>query len=85
MRGHGWDYCTSEPNAGWYAQKGGLENDNQSVLRYSTNDISMALAWAHWPTGGDWYPDFPEVIGPATKQDWGSTDLFPSFGMPRLK
>ena len=84
MRAHGWDYCNSEPNGGWYAQKGGSWVDNQSCLRYSTNDISMAVAWAHSVVGGDWYPNFPEVITPATAQDWGIKDLFPTFGMPSL-
>ncbi len=85
MRGHGWDYCTSQPNGGWYAQKGGSENDNQSCVRHSTDDISMAVAWAHAIVDGDWYPDFPEVITPAMAQNWGTTDLFPTYGMPSLK
>jgi CubicO group peptidase (beta-lactamase class C family) len=85
MRGHGWDYCSSEPGNGWYAQKGGSLAGDQSCLRHSTNDISMAVAWGHSIVDGDWYPDFPEVIKPAIAQNWGSTDLFPTFGMPSLK
>ena len=27
-------------------------------------------------------PNFPEVITPAENHDWGTTDLFPTFGMP---
>jgi hypothetical protein len=85
MRGHGWDYCTSEPGNGWYAQKGGSLAGDQSCVRHSTNDISMAVAWGHSIVDGDWYPDFPEVITPAIAQNWGTTDLFPTFGMPGLK
>ena len=36
-------------------------------------------------TGGDWYPDFPEVINAAAAHDWGTTDLFPTFTMPSLQ
>jgi hypothetical protein len=31
---------------------------------------------------GDCYPNLPEVITPAENHDWGTTDLFPTFGMP---
>ena len=44
----------------------------------------MSVLWGHWPTGGDWYPDFPEVINAAKTQNWGAADLFPTFGMPSL-
>ncbi|MBV9363322.1 MAG: serine hydrolase [Solirubrobacterales bacterium] len=84
MRAHGWDAAAAEPNGGWYGQKGGLIFDAQSCLHLSTDDISMSVVWGHWPTGGDWYPDFPEVINTAKTQNWGSTDLFPTFGMPSL-
>jgi hypothetical protein len=92
-RAHGWDGC-SQSNGGWKAQKGGSWVDNQSCVAHFPNGISMAVAWAHSivPTGnqypnppGDWYPWFPEVTNPASAQDWGTTDLFPSFGMPSLK
>jgi CubicO group peptidase (beta-lactamase class C family) len=84
MRGHGWDSANAEPSGGWYAEKGGLIFDAQSCLHLSTNDISMSVLWGHWPVGGDWYPDFPEVINAAKAQNWGSADLFPTFGMPSL-
>jgi CubicO group peptidase (beta-lactamase class C family) len=84
MRVHGWDSANIEPNGGWYAEKGGLIFDAQSCLHLSTNDISMSVVWGHWPIGGDWYPDFPEVINAAKAQNWGSADLFPTFGMPSL-
>jgi CubicO group peptidase (beta-lactamase class C family) len=85
MRGHGWDSCSPQSGGGFYAQKGGLWHDDQSCVRHSPNDISMAVAWGHWLTGGDWYPDFPEVINAAAAHDWGTTDLFPTFGMPSLQ
>jgi CubicO group peptidase (beta-lactamase class C family) len=83
MRAHGWDSC-SQSNGGWLAQKGGSWVDNQSSVAHFPNGISMAVAWAHAVVDGDWYPWFPEVIGPATAKDWGATDLFPTFGMPTL-
>jgi hypothetical protein len=85
IRGHGWDSCNSEPNNGWYAQKGGSGAGDQSYVHLSTNDISMAVAWAHSVVDGDWYPNFPEVVTAAIAQNCGTTDLFPTFGMPGLK
>jgi CubicO group peptidase (beta-lactamase class C family) len=88
MRAHGWDFCMAKSNGGWYAQKGGSWVDAQSCVRFhgqnQSDDICMAVAWAHSVTAGDWYPDFPEVTQPAITQDWGTTDLFPTFGMPSL-
>jgi CubicO group peptidase (beta-lactamase class C family) len=83
MRAHGWDSCSSS-NGGWQAQKGGSWVDCQSSVVHFPNGISMSVAWAHAMVQGDWYQWFPEVIGPATAEDWGATDLFPTFGMPTL-
>jgi hypothetical protein len=89
MSAHGWDFCMAKPNGGWYAQKGGSWVDAQSCVRFhgqnQSDDICMAVAWAHSVTAGDWYPDFPEVTQPAITQDWGTTDLFPTLGMPSLQ
>jgi CubicO group peptidase (beta-lactamase class C family) len=91
MRGHGWDDCF-QSNGGWQAQKGGNWVDNQASVARWPNGISMAVAWAHAQVlngaAADgayaWYPWFPAVFNAATSQDWGSTDLFPTFGMPTL-
>jgi hypothetical protein len=56
--------------------------DCESCSRYSTNGISMAIAFAHNDAAGGCYPNFPEVITPGENHDWGTTDLFPTFGMP---
>ena len=66
------------------AQKGGSWVDAQSGVAHFPNGISMSVVWAHAIVNGDWYPWFPEVIGPATAEDWGTTDLFPTFGMSPL-
>ena len=83
MRGHGWDSC-DKSIGDWQAQKGGSWVDNQSCVAHFPDGISMAVAWAHAIVQGDWYPWFPEVIGPATAKDWGASDLFPTFGMSPL-
>ena len=83
MRAHGWDSC-NQSNGNWKAQKGGSSAANQSSVAHFANGISMAVAWAHAIVAGDWYPWFPEVIGPANAKDWGTTDLFPTFGMSAL-
>ena len=83
MRAHGWDSCTGSIGS-WQAQKGGSWVDCQSCVAHFPNGISMSVAWAHSIVQSDWYPWFPEVIGPATAEDWGATDLFPAFGMPSL-
>ncbi|HEY6343838.1 MAG TPA: serine hydrolase [Bryobacteraceae bacterium] len=83
FRGHGWDSC-NQSSGGWQAQKGGSWVDAQSGVAHFPNGISMTVVWAHAIVDGDWYPWFPEVIGPATAEDWGTTDLFPTFGMSPL-
>jgi hypothetical protein len=73
-----------QPDGGWNAQKGGSWVDNQSCITHLAGGISMSVVWGHSIVSGDWYPWFPEVIKPATDHDWGTTDLFPAFGMPAL-
>ncbi len=88
--GHGMDSgSVLDAAAGnYYGMKGGsLPESSQNCVRYQTNDISMVVCWnrSDITEGGNdgwWYPDFPAVLNAARAHTWGSTDLFPTFGMP---
>jgi hypothetical protein len=70
-RARGWDGAAPrKPGGGYLAQKGDWV-DCESCSRYSTNGISMAIAFAHNDAAGGCYPNFPEVITPAENHDWG--------------
>jgi CubicO group peptidase (beta-lactamase class C family) len=91
--GHGFD-TAFVINAGagtYYGMKGGsLPESNQNCIRYQTGDLSMVICWnrhdigegAPPPSDGWWYPDFPAVLTAARAQSWGTSDLFPMYGMP---
>jgi CubicO group peptidase (beta-lactamase class C family) len=90
-RGHGFDSAQVVSSGEYYGQKGGdIPESNQNCVRYRTNDLSMVVCWNRHDigegSGGDnwWYPDFPAVLDVARSTDWGSSDLFPTFGMPTL-
>jgi len=38
------------------------------------------MAWT--PDGKGVYPDFPSMMSIAKNVNWGTTDLFPAYGMP---
>lgn len=90
--GHGFDTArVDNASAGqYYGMKGGsLPESSQNCVRYHTNDLSMVVCWNRHditegtpPSDSWWYPDFPSVIGVAAAQSWGTSDLFPTFGMP---
>lgn len=96
----GWDGRSPNPGTdNWYAQKGGSYAGAGATMRLSMGGISMAFVVSHQPVGrgapqldgqgktvypDQCYPDWPAIIGPAESTDWGTTDLFPSYGMPSL-
>jgi CubicO group peptidase (beta-lactamase class C family) len=90
--GHGFDSASVlNASAGlYYGMKGGLIGEsNQNCVRYQTGDISMVVCWNRSELGegsplsdGWWYPEFPAVLGAARANAWGTSDLFPVFGMP---
>jgi CubicO group peptidase (beta-lactamase class C family) len=90
--GHGFDTAVVlDAAAGhFYGQKGGdLPESSQNCVRYKTGDISMVVNWnrhdiAEGGSDGWWYPDFPALLDVARAHSWGTTDLFPAFGMPPL-
>jgi hypothetical protein len=66
---------------------GSLPGSSQNCARYQTNDFSMVVCWnrsdiAEGGSDGWWYPDFPAVLNAARAHSWGTSDLFPTFGMP---
>ena len=90
--GHGFDAASVlDASAGtYYGMKGGsLPESNQNCIRYQTADLSMVICWNRSdlgegspPSDGWWYPDFPAVLNAARAQSWGTSDLFPLYGMP---
>jgi hypothetical protein len=77
--------CAPEARRRPLGPEGGDWVDCESCSRYSTNGISMAIAFAHNDAAGGCYPNFPEVITAAENHDWGTTDLLPTFGMPSCR
>jgi hypothetical protein len=80
--GYGLDGAAAR-NGRYYGQKGGSLVTSQNVLQFN-GDWGFIANWAgRIPVPGThWYPNFPELMNVATKVDFGSTDLFPNFGMP---
>jgi CubicO group peptidase (beta-lactamase class C family) len=82
--GHGFDRTVSQGNGRYYGQKGGSLNTSGNVLEIN-GDWGFAMCWGGVASPAtNWYPDYPAVMDIARKVAWGSTDLFPSFGMPSL-
>jgi CubicO group peptidase (beta-lactamase class C family) len=92
--GYGFDYLSQGPNNSlpipitsgqFYGQKGGAIIATQSVLQFDGN-LGFVMLWASLAPKPDstWYPDYRAVINIAKTVSWGSTDLFPQFGMPSL-
>jgi len=88
--GHGFDTAMvfDAAKGTYYGFKGGsLPESSQNCVRYHTEDFSMVINWNRSDitegSGGDgwWYPDFPAVLAAARAHSWGTTDLFPQFGM----
>jgi hypothetical protein len=93
--GHGFDtaFVIDAGTGTYYGMKGGsIPESNQNCIRYQTGDLSMVICWNRSdigegfpPSDAWWYPDFPAVLAAARKQAWGTSDLFPLYGMPSLR
>jgi CubicO group peptidase (beta-lactamase class C family) len=83
---HGFDAVTTMDAAkGLYrGYKGGDLSTSQNAIYFERGGISYVICWngrvphAELP----FYPTFQKVLDVARKHDWGSTDLFPKYGMP---
>lgn len=75
----------NEINGRYYGQKGGDLVTSQNVLQFN-GEWGFIANWAGRVVepGTHWYPNFPELMRVATKVDFGTTDLFPNFGMAAL-
>lgn len=85
--GHGFDGCGKLSGGKYRAQKGGSLDSSGNVLSFD-GDWGLVMNWAGKQIapydGKSWYPYFPAVLDIAKKANWGTTDLFPTFGMPSL-
>jgi CubicO group peptidase (beta-lactamase class C family) len=91
--GHGFD-ALSGTAGNRRGQKGGLFQTSQSGIWFEENGLSSVIVWNGVHTGNDlshanggdfgWYPRFDKVLDAAAKVNWGTTDLFPQYGMDPL-
>ena len=76
-------------------QKGGLFQTSQSGIWFDENGLSSVVVWNGLHTGNDtrhdgnsddfgWFPRFDKVLDAAAGVNWGTTDLFPDYGMDPL-
>lgn len=79
---HGWDWVTT-PSAGvYYGDKGGALPGTGTETYFTTGGLSYIFMLGSGGRPGvkvDWYQP---LIDAATAHDWGTTDLFPQYGMP---
>ena len=82
--GHGFDDVTTAGDGEWHGQKGGYLSTSQNMIYFETEKggISYVLCWAGHTIDQSWYPRFDALLNFARGHDWGTTDLFPHFGMP---
>jgi len=85
--GYGLDGAENLGGGKFYGQKGGLIINAASVLQFN-GDWGFALCFgspAQLPgVTPVWYPDYVPLMSIAKSTNWGTTDLFPDFGMPSL-
>ena len=82
---HGFDAVgTSDAAKGLYwGYKGGSLSTSQNTIYFERDGYSLVVCWnGTTPQGESWYPGFPSVLNAARQKDWGTTDLFPQYGMP---
>jgi CubicO group peptidase (beta-lactamase class C family) len=83
--GYGLDSAVDYGGGNFYGQKGGVLVDSASVLQFD-GQWGFVLCWgspAQMPGATpSWYPDFPAAMN--HKNELGTTDLFPQFGMASL-
>jgi len=82
--GYGLDDARNQGNDRFYGQKGGLIANAASVFQFDGDSGFVALWGSTAYRGNRVYPDFHGVMDTARELNWGSTDLFPEFGMRSL-
>jgi CubicO group peptidase (beta-lactamase class C family) len=67
-------------------EKGGELNTSQNGVHFEVNGISTVICWnGKTPGGPGWFANegmYADLMAAARAQNWGTTDLFPTFGMP---
>ncbi|ADB41530.1 serine hydrolase [Spirosoma linguale] len=82
---HGFDAVgvTDVAKGLYWGYKGGSLSTSQNTIYFERDGYSLVICWnGTTPLGESWYPNFPSVLTVAKQQDWGTTDLFPQYGMP---
>jgi CubicO group peptidase (beta-lactamase class C family) len=85
--GYGLDDASDLGGGSFYGQKGGLIINAASVAEFDGDWGFVAVFGSPAQQIGvvpPWYPKWPDVMTIAQGINWGSTDLFPDFGMPSL-
>jgi CubicO group peptidase (beta-lactamase class C family) len=84
-RYHGFDdvFALDAANNRYQGDKGGSLTTSQNGVHFETGGISTVLCWnGMTPTGPNWFSPYTALTEAARAHDWGTTDLFPAFGMP---
>lgn len=81
---HGFDSVFQDATTGEFTgDKGGYLSTSQNGVHFAQNGISTVICWnGLTPNGPTWFTPYAAIINAAEAQDWGNTDLFPTFGMP---
>ena len=85
--GYGLDSAANLGGGSFCGQKGGQFINAASVFQFDGPwGLVACFGSPAWTPGvsEDWYPNWPEVMDIAKSISWGTTDLFPQFGMPSL-
>lgn len=84
---HGFDAVGTDSATGQiFGLKGGSLSTSQNGVHFEIGGISTVICWnGATPSGPDWFEPglgtYPDVVNAAAAQNWGNTDLFPTFGM----
>jgi CubicO group peptidase (beta-lactamase class C family) len=84
---HGFDgvITVDAANHLFAGDKGGSLTTSQNGVHFETAGISTVICWnGMTPTGPAWFSPYKALTDAARANDWGTTDLFPTFGMPAL-
>ena len=81
---HGFDNVSVDSATNQFTgDKGGSLTTSQNGVHFEVGGISTVICWnGMTPTGPAWFSPYKVLTDAAAANDWGSTDLFPTFGMP---
>lgn len=81
---HGFDSVQLDTTTNeFFGEKGGSLSTSQNGIQFEINGIATVICWnGMTPSGPAWFQFGDDLLVAASEQNWGSTDLFPTFGMP---